>query len=161
MPLLLIFILIPIIEIAFFIQVGGVLGLWPTLAIVILTAFIGTTMLRTQGLSTMARLQSTMQTGENPVDPMVHGALILVSGVLLLTPGFFTDGIGFALLIPQIRAALIKWGAAKMLSGGNFVVMNQGQLQQQKPTDSDIYDADYTVVENDDVDPGYSGWTKH
>ncbi|KAB7614573.1 FxsA [Amylibacter sp. SFDW26] len=161
MPLLLIFILIPIIEIALFIQVGGFLGLWPTLAIVILTAFIGTTMLRTQGMSTMARLQSTMQTGENPVDPMVHGALILVSGVLLLTPGFFTDGIGFALLIPQIRSALIKWGATKMFSGGNFVVMNQGHPQQHKPADSDVVDADYTVVEDDDVDPGDSGWTKH
>lgn len=160
MPLLLIFILIPIIEIALFIKVGGFLGLWPTLAIVILTAFIGTTMLRTQGMSTMARLQSTMQTGENPVDPMVHGALILVSGVLLLTPGFFTDAVGFILLIPQIRSALIKWGATKMFSG-NFTVMNQGQPQHHKSGDSDVVDADYTVVEDDNNDPGDSGWTKH
>ena len=80
MPLLILFILIPIIEIGLFVQVGGVIGLWPTLAIVILTAIIGTTMLRNQGISTMARLQSSLQTGESPVDPIVHGALILVSG---------------------------------------------------------------------------------
>lgn len=159
MPLLILFILIPIIEIALFIQVGGFLGLWPTLAIVVLTAMIGTSMLRKQGISTMARLQSTMQTGENPVDPMVHGALILVSGVLLLTPGFFTDGVGFALLIPPIRAALIKWGATKVISGGS-VHMNTGAGPKTQK-DTSVVDGDFTVVDESDEKNGDSGWTKH
>jgi UPF0716 protein FxsA len=158
MLLLILFILIPIIEIALFIQVGGMIGLWPTLAIVVLTAIIGTTMLRNQGLSTMARLQSSLSTGENPVDPMVHGALILVSGVLLLTPGFFTDGVGFALLLPPIRSALIKWGATKAFGGG-FVVMNQNGRPQQ-PTDTSVLDGEYSVLDDESETPGDSGWTK-
>jgi len=157
MPLLILFILIPIIEIALFIKVGGFIGLWPTIAIVILTAVIGTNMLRTQGLSTLARLQSSLQTGENPVDPMVHGALILLSGVLLLTPGFFTDSIGFLLLIPPVRTALIKWGAAKAFGGG-FVVM--GQRRPQQPDDSSVLDGDYSVLDDEPENPGDSGWTK-
>lgn len=159
MPLLILFILIPIIEIGLFIQVGGIIGLWPTLAIVVLTAMIGTSMLRNQGISTMARLQSKLQTGESPVDPMVHGALILVSGVLLLTPGFFTDGVGFILLIPPVRTALIKWGATKVFGGG-FVVMNQGK-QQQPPKDASVLDGEYTIVDDDPDNKGDSGWTKH
>ncbi len=159
MPLLIIFILIPIIEIGLFIQVGGFIGMWKTIAIVIITAIIGTTLLRRQGISTMARLQSSLQTGENPVDPIAHGALILVSGVLLLTPGFFTDGIGFTLLVPQIRAALIKWGAARVLGGG-FVVMNTGP-QQQPNSDNTVLDGDYSVLDDEGQDPGDSGWTKH
>ncbi len=160
MPLLIIFILIPIIEIGLFIQVGSFIGMWKTIAIVIITAIIGTTLLRKQGISTMTRLQTSLQTGENPVDPIAQGALILVSGVLLLTPGFFTDGIGFTLLIPQIRAALIKWGAARVLGGG-FVVMNAGPQQQQPNPDNTVLDGDYSVVDDEDKDPGDSGWTKH
>lgn len=159
MPLLILFILIPIIEIGLFIQVGGIIGLWPTLAIVVLTAIIGTAMLRNQGISTMTRLQSKLQKGESPVDTMVHGALILVSGVLLLTPGFFTDGIGFLLLFPPVRTALIKWGATKVFGGG-FVVM--GQTHQTRQTDNDtVLDGKFTVVDEDPESPGDSGWTKH
>jgi UPF0716 protein FxsA len=162
MPLLILFILIPIIEIGLFIQVGGAIGLWPTLAIVILTAVVGTSMLRKQGISTMTRLQTSMQSGESPVDPMVHGALILVSGVLLLTPGFFTDGVGFFLLFPPVRAALIKWGAAKVMGGG-FVVMGQtGQAPKPaQPDNNTVLDGEYSVVDDDPDNPGDSGWTKH
>ncbi len=159
MPLLLIFILIPIIEIGLFIQVGGYIGMWKTIAIVIITAIIGTTLLRRQGISTMARLQSSLQTGENPVDPIAHGALILVSGVLLLTPGFFTDGIGFALLIPPIRSALIKWGAAKVLGSGNFTMKTETQGGQSTNNDN-ILDGDYSVIDDEDSNAGDSGWTK-
>ena len=159
MPLLLILILIPIIEIGLFIQVGDMIGLWKTLAIVVITAIIGTILLRKQGISTMARLQSSLQTGENPVDPIAHGALILVSGILLLTPGFFTDGIGFALLIPPIRTALIKWGAARMIGGG-FVVANTNTQKPQKSNDT-VLDGEYSIVDDDADDSGDSGWTKH
>ncbi len=85
MPLLLIFVAIPIIEIALFIQVGGWLGLWPTLGIVVLTAVIGTYLLRLQGMAELAKLQGSMSNGQSPVGPIANGALILVAGVLLST----------------------------------------------------------------------------
>jgi UPF0716 protein FxsA len=163
MPLLLIFIAIPIIEIALFIQVGGWLGLWPTLAIVVLTAVIGTYLLRLQGMNELAKLQSSMQGGGNPVEPIANGALILVAGVLLLTPGFFTDGVGFALLTPPVRAMVIKWGAAKFAKNPNVVFTQQGHPYQgqQTPRDPGAVDVDYVVLDDDEPsEPGNSGWTK-
>lgn len=121
---------VPIIEIGLFIKVGGLIGLWPTLAIVLLTAAAGTLLLRIQGMSALARLQASLNDGEgDPVTPIAHGAMILVAGLLLLTPGFFTDACGFALLIPPVRAALIRLGAARLAAGvrsGRVVVMGGG-----------------------------------
>ena len=108
------FVAVPIVEIALFIQVGGVLGLWPTLAIVILTALAGTALMRAEGRGAMASLQRSLSEGGDPSGPIAHGAMILVAGVLLLTPGFFTDALGLALLLPPVRAALIRFGAARM-----------------------------------------------
>lgn len=158
MWLLFIFVAIPIIEIALFIQIGGFIGLWPTLAIVVLTAFIGTTLLRSQGLATLGNLQNSVNAGQNPMDHIAHGAMILVAGVVLLTPGFFTDAVGLALLIPGVRATLIKAGAAKMAGNANIHVFQQGQ--PQRPAQPDVYDADFTVVDDENQPRGNSGWTK-
>ena len=105
MPLLILaaFIGVPLLEIAVFIQVGGFLGLWPTLAIVILTAVIGTALLRIQGLATLARAQAQMNQGALPARELFDGACLLIAGVLLLTPGFVTDGFGFLLFLPAAR----------------------------------------------------------
>ncbi|MCP1336490.1 FxsA family protein [Futiania mangrovi] len=100
------FIAVPLIEIALFIQVGGLIGLWPTLAIIVLTAVIGVALLRQQGLSTLTRAQARMDRGEMPVREMLEGILLAIAGALLLTPGFFTDAIGFALLVPAVRQAI-------------------------------------------------------
>lgn len=164
MPLLLIFMIVPIIEIALFIQLGGWLGLWPTLLIVILTAVIGTTLLRVQGMAALQRLNRSLNEGGNPVDPIVHGAMILAAGLLLLTPGFFTDAVGFALLVPAIRAQLIRWGAARMI-GSNTVVFSRGPSPsgpaQTRPRDPGAVDGDFVVLdEADDGKPGTSGWTQ-
>ena len=97
------FVIVPLIEIALFIQVGGLIGLWPTLAIVVVTALIGSNLVRHQGRSALVDLQSSFSTMRDPTGPLAHGAMILFSGALLLTPGFFTDAVGFALLIPQVR----------------------------------------------------------
>ena len=105
---------VPIIEIALFIEVGGAIGLWPTLLIVVLTALAGSILLRSQGLATLTSLQNSVSAGRNPMEPIAHGALILVAGVLLLTPGFFTDAFGLSLMIPTVRALLIRLGAARM-----------------------------------------------
>jgi UPF0716 protein FxsA len=158
MPLLIMFIAIPIIEIGLFIQVGGWIGLWKTLAIVVLTAVIGTALLRAQGMAALARLQANVNSGQNPMDPIVNGALILVAGILLLTPGFFTDAIGFCLLIPPIRSLVIKWGAARMMRGNTFVFTSQGT---KTPRDPSSLEGDFVVLDEDDTKPdGNAGRTK-
>ena len=109
MWILVLFIAVPIIEIALFIRIGGMIGLWPTLGVVVLTAILGTAMLRQQGLRTMNALQDQLRRGADPSPLLLEGALLLVGGVLLLTPGFFTDAVGFALLVPQLRARAADW----------------------------------------------------
>lgn len=106
MWLFVLFIAIPLIEIALFIQVGGLLGLWPTLAIVIATALLGTSLLRAQGAQAMADLRRSMNALQDPSESLAHGAMILFAGALLLTPGFFTDALGFALMVPAFRKAV-------------------------------------------------------
>ena len=97
------FIAVPVIEIALFIEVGGRIGLWSTVAIVIVTAFAGTTLLRIQGLSVLQRAQESATRNELPVQEVFDGLCLLVAGVLLLTPGFFTDALGFTLFVPLFR----------------------------------------------------------
>ena len=108
MWLFLAFLAVPLIEIALFIQVGGLIGLWPTLAIVVLTAVIGTWLLRMQGAVAMSNLRRSFSDLDDPSEPLAHGAMILFAGALLLTPGFFTDGLGFALLMPPVRRAVFR-----------------------------------------------------
>jgi UPF0716 protein FxsA len=105
---------VPILEIALFIEVGGWLGLWPTLAIVVATALAGTLMLRAQGFAALADLQRRLDRGEDPSATLAHGALILVSGVLLLTPGFFTDAVGLAFLLPPVRSAVLRFAGKRV-----------------------------------------------
>lgn len=106
MPLLLLFILVPMAEIALFIQVGDEIGLGWTLAIVILTAFAGTALVRNQGLAVWQRANQAMSENRMPLEEVFTGLCLLVAGALLLTPGFLTDTIGFCLLIPPIRKFL-------------------------------------------------------
>lgn len=108
MPLLIALIVVPLVEIGLFIQVGGAIGLWPTIALVIVTAVAGAALLRAQGLATLGRLQAEIDRGGDPSGPMAHGALLLFAGALLLTPGFFTDAVGLALMAPPVRDWLIR-----------------------------------------------------
>jgi len=107
--LLVVFIAVPVVEIALFIEVGGRLGLWSTLALVILTAAIGSSLLRAQGLGTLRRAQDSFARNVVPVAELFDGLCLLVAGVLLLTPGFFTDALGFLLLAPPIRRLARDW----------------------------------------------------
>lgn len=97
------FLVIPLSEIAVFVAVGSRIGALPTIALVILTAVIGSTLLRYQGLGTLARVQAALREGRTPGRDLVHGAMILLAGFLLLTPGFITDTLGFLLFIPAVR----------------------------------------------------------
>lgn len=174
MWLLIAFIAVPLIEIGLFIQVGGLIGLWPTLAIVLITAVIGTSMVRSQGMHVLAKLQNSMAGDGNPAEQMVHGAMILFSGAMLLTPGFFTDAVGFALLIPSVRMALFNWGRkhVKMQSvhmhsqgfGGTTTGRGPSHPSRGAPHRPDTIDGDFVELDPDSLTPKPgdrpSGWTK-
>lgn len=99
----LIFIVLPALEIATFIAVGRAIGVLATLGLIFLTSLAGITLLRIQGLGLLERLRQGLRAGESPETPMVHGAMIVIAGLLLIIPGFITDAIGFLLFIPAVR----------------------------------------------------------
>ncbi len=167
MPIFLLLVVVPIIEIALFIEVGGWLGLWPTIGIVILTAAIGTVLLRAQGLAALGELQRRLSTGKDPSATLAHGAMILLAGVLLLTPGFFTDGIGFLLLAPPVRAAGIRLVGRYARSRMAHVHMSAGVYRSPGAADPGpaTVEGEFEAVDPDDDDntdapPGNSGWTR-
>lgn len=105
--LALIFLAVPLAEIFLLLQVGDVIGAWPTIALVVLTAVLGAYLVRHQGFSTWQRVQHQMQQGTLPAVEMMEGVALMIAGALLLTPGFFTDAVGFVLLTPPLRRLLI------------------------------------------------------
>lgn len=111
MPLL--FIAIPLIELYFIIVIGEAIGAFWTVMLVILTALIGVSLLRIQGMSTLMRAQQNMSQGQIPAMEMMEGFALAVAGILLLTPGFITDFIGFLLLVPASRRAIIRYIMAR------------------------------------------------
>ena len=147
MYLFLAFLLVPIIEIALFIQVGGLIGLWPTLAIVVLTAVLGTALVRTQGRMALGQLQRSFADLGDPTEPLAHGAMILLSGALLLTPGFFTDAVGFALLVPAIRVAVFRYLKSKV-TVARFQMGPGPEFHDRRPPfdDGDVIDGEFTEV---------------
>lgn len=105
---LLVFFLTPIVEMYLLIRVGGYIGAWPTIGLVMLTAVIGVALLRVQGLATLTRGMGRLESGELPAREMAEGILLAVAGALLITPGFVTDAAGFLLLFPPTRAAIAQ-----------------------------------------------------
>jgi UPF0716 protein FxsA len=164
MYLFLAFLLVPLIEIALFIQVGGAIGLWPTLLIVILTAVLGTFLVRSQGLMALAQLKASFSDLRDPTEPLAHGAMILFSGALLLTPGFFTDALGFALLVPAVRAYLYRYIRSRVtVSGfGPGPADPRARPGPRRPdTPGEVIEGDYhEVTPEADRQGRPSGWTK-
>lgn len=119
------FIAIPIVEIFVLIKVGSALGVWTTIAIVILTAVVGTMMLRAQSLSTLKSVQGKLDAGELPAQQLLEGVALLIGGVLLLTPGFITDAFGFFCLLPPTR----RWLIGKVLAKSSVFVF-QSQISK-------------------------------
>ena len=155
--LFLLFAILPIVEIAILINVGEQIGGWYTVAIVIITAFAGAHLVRQQGLSTLLQAQQKMQAGTMPGQEMAEGLLLVIAGVLLVTPGFVTDGIGFLLSLPMTRPLIAK-GLVKHLSlsainpsfNGNFT-----QHQQPHSTDQseDIIEGEFERKNNPSINP--------
>ena len=153
------FIAIPLVEIALFIQIGDLIGLWPTLLIVVVTAVLGTYLVRSQGLAELGRLQSSFRELNDPTEPLAHGAMILFSGALLLTPGFFTDAVGFSLLVPGVRQAVFRWIKARISVTQFTMGPNSGTHPR---TSEDVIDGEFQEVEPEKR-PTHrpSGWTRH
>ena len=148
---LFVMIAVPIAEIAVFIEVGGILGLWPTLATVIVTAMAGTALLRHQGLATLLKAQESLARGRFPIDQVFDGLCLLFAGALLLTPGFITDAAGLVLFVPAARAwvrrlagrYLAATGRVEMYGkatpgggGGKNATVIEGEFHEVRPEDS-------------------------
>ena len=160
------FLAVPVIEIALFIRVGGLIGLWPTLAIVVLTAMLGTVLVRSQGARAMADLRRSMAELGDPTAPLAHGAMILFAGALLLTPGFFTDACGLLLLIPQVREAVLHWLSTRVqvasFSMGGATQGFGAQGFGRRDTGPGVIDGDFHEIDPTNLPPrGPSGWTRH
>nr|WP_320115965.1 FxsA family protein [uncultured Desulfuromonas sp.] len=121
--LLILFIVIPIVEIYVLLQAGEIIGLGPTIALVLLTGVAGAYLARTQGSETVRKIQLALERGEMPTEELLDGAMILAGGLTLLTPGFCTDLAGFCLLVPVTRNTIKQWvrhWLEKMSSQGNI-----------------------------------------
>lgn len=121
------FITVPIAEIAVFLEVGDIIGFWPTIGIVVLTAFAGTVLLRQQGLATLRKAQASLEQNRFPIDEVFDGVCLLVAGVLLLTPGFVTDAVGLLLFVPPARAVLRRLMARFIATRGTVEIHAAGR----------------------------------
>ena len=106
--LLVLFIVIPLVELFLLIQVGSRIGVVPTIGLIVLTGLIGASLARQQGLSAMRRIQEEIRNGRQPALELLEGVMILIGGIVLITPGIMTDLFGFALLLPMFRKGLAR-----------------------------------------------------
>ena len=141
--LLIIFIILPIIEISIFIQVGGFVGTFNTILIIFLTAVVGVYFVRQQGFRTFLKITVELQNQQIPVQGMFEGLVILIAGILLVTPGFLTDIIGFLGLIPQTRVFLLT--VIKNL----FLQRYSNANKQYKKDIDETIDGDFIEIEED------------
>ena len=125
------FLTVPFVEIYLLLQIGGIVGVLPTVLLVVFTAVLGAWLLRQQGFATWQRFQASLAKGAVPAYEMIEGPILLVGGALLLTPGFFTDALGFACLIPQVRRKFAKYVIE------NHLINVQTGSPFQRPTQKD------------------------
>lgn len=158
MGFLVLFILIgvPAGELWLLIEVGSDIGAPATIALIILTALIGTLLFRVQGLATLQRLRVHLDRGETPVEEVISGAGLLFAGLLLLVPGFATDALGFLLFIPLVR----RWLAGLLIGsliarGGSTVFVDLSGRgapggRQPGPRPGDVIDGDFQDISDQD-----------
>ena len=175
MWLLWLFVALPIIEIALFIQVGGLIGVWATLGLVVLAFVLGVAVIRSQGSHAWAQAQRSLAELRDPSRPLAHGMMLILAGVLLMVPGFLTDAIGLLLVIPPVRELVIRQAGRRM----QVRSVQMCRRETYRPPYADgVIDADYVVEENtgrprppldlpEDIEGdgpsrrGNSGWTRH
>jgi len=142
--LFLLFLLVPIAEIYVLIEVGEVIGAGRTILFVIATAVLGAWLVKLQGLSTMQRAQESIRRGDTPALEMLEGMTLFISGFLLLIPGFVTDAVGFLLLVPALRRALLL----KLIRNSNVIFRQQWSAQKRYSQSEDIIEGE--VIKDDD-----------
>jgi UPF0716 protein FxsA len=138
---------VSLLEIYVLIKVGGFLGAWPTVALVVLTALVGSALVRSQGLQVLRQFQQRIAQGESPGQELIEGFMLLVTGVLLVTPGFVTDFLGLLILQPSIRSRVAKYILANVklnsaMSGG-FSQSSSGSTFGDKKTDKNIIEGEF------------------
>ncbi len=138
----------PLTEIALFVTLGGWLGIWLSLAIVIGTAVLGTAVIRMQGANVNGAVRAAIQRGQNPGPMMAQRALRVLAGVMLVLPGFLTDAFGSLLLLPPVQAGLIA------------LLSRRAQTRAAaQPAATDVLQGEWTRIDADKGPP--SGWTRH
>ena len=144
LPLVLIFIVVPIAELAVIIQVGQIIGVWWTIGILIADSILGSVLMRSQGRTAWRRFNETTRAGRVPAREVLDGALVIFGGALLLTPGFITDVLGLLLLFPPTRA-LVRVVLARRLADRMVVSMTAGPRVRRRRDD----DVEGTAVDVD------------
>lgn len=149
-PFLLLF--IPILEISVFILIGGQIGIGWTLLMILVTAILGSILLRIQGFAILGRIQAETAKGGLPAKELVNGVMIMIAGVLLLTPGFVTDSIGFLLFFPPFRHFLWNTIASKIVvkTSNPFQQTGGGPNQHRDDTVVDLDPSEFSEKPNPD-----------
>ena len=141
--LFLVFMIVPLIEIAFFVVIGNAIGLWPTLAGVLVTAIVGSLVLRYQGMAVFNDIRAQMAQGQMPARSLGDAALIGAGGLMLLLPGYFSDIIGILLLLPPVRSAIYAFLKSRIqvvsVGGAGF----SRPPRPKQPGVIDLDDTDY------------------
>ncbi|MGO2354574.1 MAG: FxsA family protein [Marinomonas foliarum] len=150
---LLLFILVPIVEMTVLIQVGSEIGALATVGLVFLTAIIGVTLIRKQGLETSLKAQEKMRRGELPAAEVAEGVMLVFAGLCLLIPGFVTDAIGALLLVPPLRklfaaGLIVKFVSSMMARGTQW----RGGQRYGSKDEGDIIEGEYANEDNDLID---------
>lgn len=140
--LFLLFLAVPLIEIACFILIGNAIGLWPTLAGVLVMAVAGSLLLRYQGMSVINEIRTTVGRGELPARSLADAMMIGLAGILLLTPGYFTDLIGLVLLIPPVRSAIYAYLRSRIRVVATTTSASYGYTQRRVEDDTIELDSD-------------------
>ena len=146
---------LPVVEIALFIKSAHWLGLLPTILLAVAAGFVGIAMVRAQGLDLLLRARTQMERGEMPVREVFDGICIAIAGALLLLPGFFSDFVALALLLPPVRTALRLWLVGHkglVVAGGARPQGPAGGARGPAASRPQVIDADYRVVDSDGVE---------
>ena len=141
MPFFIIFLIIPLIEVGLFVTIGNKIGLSTTLLLCVVTAAIGAIILRYQGTHTLFSARKSIEEGTTPFKEMFDGLCLAIAAVLLMTPGFFTDFLGFSLLVPPARGLL--WALIQR----HFSIEAMPGAHQNKQTHYDVIDIEYEHID--------------
>lgn len=140
---------VPIVEIALFIQVGGLIGVWATLGLVVLSAVLGIVVIRSQGTHAWLEAQRSLAQLRDPSRPLAHGMMLMIAGLLLIVPGFLTDSLGLVLMLPPVRALLMRQAGRRMRVRSGAAVRREAH---RPPYAGGVIDADFLV--EDDMPQG-------